>query len=107
MNHRPTRQAQAITQVRALLASAAIRANQVKSTAEQTLDCLAAFRERLSRLEEPAALHDPDAAAEAAANYAVAVCRGSQALLRSLQALAKWPPVVKVVPSVSATQSAH
>jgi hypothetical protein len=60
----------------------------------------------LTRLEEPAALHDPDAVA-GAAKYAVAVCRGAQALLRSLDALGKWPAVVAVVPSVSATQPAH
>src|SRR5215470_11361645 len=43
MNHRPNRQALAVAQVRALLASAAIRANQVTSAAERTLDCLEAF----------------------------------------------------------------
>src|SRR5262249_8169327 len=73
-------QAQAIGQVRTLLAAAARRANQVKSAAEQTLDCLAAFAGKLSRLGEPGAVHDA-ATAAAAARYAVAVCRGSQALL--------------------------
>src|SRR5215470_3013687 len=43
MNHRPNRHALALAQVRALLASAAIRANQVTSAAERTLDCLEAF----------------------------------------------------------------
>jgi hypothetical protein len=96
MDHRRNPQAHAIAQVCSLLDAATRRANQVKSAAEQALDCLAAFTGKLSRLTEPAALRDPDAAA-AAAKYAVAVCRGSQALLRSLDALGKWPAVVTMV----------
>jgi hypothetical protein len=66
---------------------------------------LAAFAGKLSRLGEPGAVHDA-AAAAAAARYAVAVCRGSQALLRSLDALGKWPAVVGVVDQeVTATRS--
>ncbi len=107
MDHQRNPQADAIAQVRTLLAAAARRANQVKSAAEQTLDCLAAFTGMLSRPGEPAAVHDPDAAA-GAAKYAVAVCRGAQALLRSLDALGKWPAVVTGgVPSAAATPSAH
>jgi hypothetical protein len=107
MNHQRNPQADAVAQVRTLLVAAARRANQVKSAAEQTLDCLAAFSGILSRIGEPAARHDLSAVA-GAAKYAVAVCRGAQALLRSLDALGKWPAVVTAeVPSVAATPSAH
>src|SRR5260370_30239324 len=96
MDHQRNPQPDAIAQVRALLASAASRVNQLKSAAEQALDCLSAFTGMLSQLEELAGLPDPDAV-PAAAKYAAAVCRDVQALVRSLDTLGKRPAVVTVV----------